>query len=110
MLATETQHDVMGKCNELKPSGDKLVNGLLLIVKARHVNLVNDSRVRLAVEIVTILCRSKVSVGIEVVMTQKLVLVHESIDKVGAVDGECLRHVRSMAENGADCKRWWTVS
>ena len=33
-------------------------------------------------------------------MTQKLVLVMESSDEMGAVE-----HVRSMAENGADCKR-----
>ena len=33
-------------------------------------------------------------------MTEELVLVNESVDELGAVE-----HVRSMAENGADCKR-----
>ena len=29
----------------------------------------------------------------------------KSRDEMRAVDRGCLRHVRSMAENGADCKR-----
>ena len=47
-----------------------------------------------------ILVRRSVGVGIEVVMTQKLILVIKSRDEVGAVE-----HVRSMAENGAKVKR-----
>ena len=37
-------------------------------------------------------------------MKQKLVLVNESVDEMGAC-GCGVEHVRSMAENGADCKR-----
>ena len=51
-----------------------------------------------------ILVRSRIDSWIEVVMTQELILVVKSRDEVGAVE-----HVRSMAENGAKVKRWWTV-
>ena len=43
-------------------------------------------------------------------MAEELILVIQSRDEVGAVDGGCLRHERSMARIGADCKRWWTLA
>ena len=51
-----------------------------------------------------ILVRSRIGVGIEVVMTQELILVVKSRDEVGAVE-----HVSSMAENRWKVKPWWTV-
>ena len=48
-----------------------------------------------------ILSGRTVNVGIEVVVTQLLILSVESVDKLGA----CVSHAVSMAENGAKVKR-----
>ena len=53
------------------------------------------------VEPVEILSRRRIDSGIEVVVTQKLVLVMESSDEMVA----CVCHAVSMAENGAKVKR-----
>ena len=72
-------------------------------------SLVNELLKSKRVEILKMLRLRHVNVRIEVVMTQKLILVLQCSDEMGASDGGCLRHERSMARIGADCKRWWTV-
>ena len=88
------------QCN-LQPGAQEVVE-MIDVVGA---SLVEKLSVRQRVEHVEILSRRRIDVRIEVVMTQKLVLVMESSDELRA----CVSHAVSMAENGAKVKRWWTV-
>lgn len=72
-------------------------------------SLVDELSIRQRVEHVEILSRRRIDVRIEVVVTQKLILVNESVDEMRAVDVECGCHAVSMAENRGKVKRWWTL-